>query len=309
MTDPLETSELLAFARTVEAQSLSRAASELGLPRATVSRRLQRMEQRLGVRLIRRTTRSLALTDAGEALYRRAAAIVEAVRDAERSVSMLDDRVRGRLRVSIPPTLPPSFQDLVCSFLIRYPEVRLELEASARHVDLIAEGFDVALRAGAAIDSGLVGRILKRESMRAVAAPSYLKARGTPRSARELSRHACLTGFMRGEVPQTHWPLRKRGSIRIEGLFSSNDVQALLAAARRGLGIALLPSLISTPFVERGELVTVLERIVGADAQLMLVYPERQLMPPAVRAFIDAVAPWAEAELTVTRCREAVGSR
>lgn len=294
MHDPLETSELLAFARTVEAQSLTRAAAELGLPRATVSRRLQRIEQRLGVRLLRRTTRKLTLTDAGEALYHRARSILDAVRDAELSVQRTDDAVRGRLRVTVPPLLPPSFNTVVIDFMERYPDVRLELNATSRHVDLHAEGYDVALRAGGSTDSGLVGRMLQRQRLGLFASPDYLARHGTPTSVGELAKHACLMNYARGELPQSHWPLFRGGSVRVEGTLHCNDLFLLLHAAKRGRGLALLPSVFVEPTTTRGGLVPVLERIVGAETQLMLVYPERELMPAAVRAFIEAVAAWAK---------------
>lgn len=296
MQDPIETSELLAFARTVQTQSLTRAAAELKLPRATVSRRLQRLEDRLGVRLLRRTTRRLALTDAGEVLYRRARAILDAVHEAELSVQTTDV-VRGRLRISVPPVQPPAFQGLLCDFIERYPDVRLEVHAASRHVDLIAEGYDLALRAGVALDSGLVGRTLQRQHLSAVASPDYLARRGTPRSVRELQRHACLMGYSRGEVPQSQWPLLPEGSVHVEGVLFTSDIFLLTEAARRGRGIALLPTVLTEPLIASGELVPVLAGAVGAQTQFMLVYPERELMLPAVRVFIDAVVSWAAAGL------------
>lgn len=296
MQDPIETAELLAFARTVQTQSLTRAAAELKLPRATVSRRLQRLEERLGVRLLRRTTRRLALTDAGEVLYRHARSILDAVRDAELSVQTTDV-VRGRLRISVPPVTPPAFHGLVCDFIARYPDVRLEVHASSRHVDLIAEGYDVALRAGVALDSGLVGRTLQRQRLGAVASPDYLARRGTPQSVRELPRHACLMGYARGEVPQSQWPLVHGGSVRVEGVLFTSDIFLLTEAARRGRGIALLPTMLTEPLIAAGELMPVLAGVLGAQTQFMLVYPERELLLPAVRAFIDAVVAWAEAGL------------
>ncbi len=295
MADPIETAELLAFARTVQAQSVTRAAAELKLPRATVSRRLQRLEERLGVRLLRRTTRRLALTDAGEVLYRHARAILDAVRDAELSVQRTDDTVRGRLRVSVPPRMHPSFHVLLCDLIERYPDVRLEVDASSRHVDLVAEGYDVALRAGVAVDSGLVGRSLMRHRIGAVASPDYLARRGTPRSVRDLPRHACLMGYARGDVPQSEWPLVRGGSVHVEGALFTSDILLLLEAARRGRGIALLPATITDGPVAAGELAPVLQRVLGAQMQLMLLYPERALVAPAVRMFIDAVTAWAAA--------------
>jgi DNA-binding transcriptional LysR family regulator len=292
--DPLETAELLAFARTVEAQSLTRAAAELGLPRATVGRRLQRMERRLGVRLLRRTTRRLALTDAGQQLYQHARSILDAVREAERSVARKDDRVRGRLRVSVPPIMPGTFGIVVSNLLAKYPDLRLDVHVSTRHVDLHAEGYDAALRAGGApTGSGLVIRTLRRQSLIAVAAPSYLNKRGRPQTLRDLAEHDCLMGYARGELPQTHWPLLRGGSVHVDGILSCNDLLVLFEATRRGRGISMLPSLVIDKTLERGELEHVLPRVLGARSQLDLVYPERELMSPALRVFLDALIAWA----------------
>src|SRR5688500_18781916 len=142
MLDPLETSELLAFTRTVEAKSLSRAAAELRAPRATIGRRLARLEERLGVRLLRRTTRALALTDAGDAFYRHARIVLDAVAQAEASVRGSDRIVRGSLRVATPMIMDPSFNALVCGFARTYPEVKIHIDASARTVDLLRQGYD-----------------------------------------------------------------------------------------------------------------------------------------------------------------------
>ncbi|MGA2448260.1 MAG: LysR family transcriptional regulator [Polyangiaceae bacterium] len=137
--DPVETSELLAFVRTVEARSLSRAADELSLPRTTVSRRLARLEKRLRTRLLRRTTRSLALTDAGAAFLRHARIVLDAVNHAEASVRRVDDVVRGDLRVSVPPITSDSFFAMVADFVARFPEVRLHVFFSTAAVDLRRE--------------------------------------------------------------------------------------------------------------------------------------------------------------------------
>src|SRR6266850_1441929 len=158
MNEPVETSELLAFTRTVEAKSLSRAAAELGVPRATVGRRLARLEERLGVRLLRRTTRALVLTDAGDVFYRHARIVLDAVEQAEASVRKSDDVVSGTLRVATPPMLDPSFNALVCDFARAYPKVQIQVDASSRHVDMLREGYDVALRSSTELQPGLVAR-------------------------------------------------------------------------------------------------------------------------------------------------------
>jgi DNA-binding transcriptional LysR family regulator len=301
MVDAIETSELLAFTRTVEAKSLSRAAAELGAPRATIGRRLARLEERLGVRLLRRTTRALALTDAGDAFYRHARIVLDAVEQAEASVRKSDKVVRGTLRVATPPMMDPSFNALVCDFARAYPEVRIHIDASSRLVDLLREGYDVALRAATELEPGLVARTLARTPLIAVAAPAYLAANGTPRKTRDLRAHRCLLGFMRGGLPQTHWPKAGGGKISVEGSFVSNDISLLMDAAARGLGIAVLPALLVEPLLERGALVRVLPELIHAESRVAVVYQEKELMPPQVRAFIDVLVAWAPTGLNAAR--------
>jgi DNA-binding transcriptional LysR family regulator len=297
MTDPLETAEIAAFARAVEARSLSRAAAELGVPRATLSRRLARLERRLGVRLLRRTTRSLTLTDAGESFYRHSRSVLEAVRTAEESVRRVDDAVRGTLRVSVPPLLPPSFRELVCDFMARYPEVKLSVHAQSRHVDLQRDGYDVALRATSALEPGLIARRLAREPVLCVAAPTYLTTHGAPRTRRELTKHRCLMGFSRGELPESDWRFASGAALHVDGIFHSNEIALLRTAAVRGLGIAYLPLTAVFADLERGALVPVLPKLLRGEAVIALVHLEREFVPPVLRAFIDAVVEWAPSEL------------
>jgi DNA-binding transcriptional LysR family regulator len=297
MDDPVETSELLAFSKTVEAKSVSRAAIELGVPRATISRRLARLEERLGARLLHRTTRSLALTDAGEALYGHARIVLDAVNHAEASVRRTDDAVRGDLRVSVPPIMNLGFYAMICDFAKRYPEVRLHINFSTQHVDLRSGGYDVALRASSDLEPGLIARTLWRAPVVAVASPTYLAERGTPRSPRELRNHRCLMSFARGEFPQTHWPFADGGKVQVEGAFYSNEITLLCEAALRGLGIAFLPMLLVSELIESGVLVHVLPGVIEADSRVAAVYLEREFVPPQVRAFVDVVAAWAAQDL------------
>jgi DNA-binding transcriptional LysR family regulator len=297
MIDAVETSELLAFTRTVEAKSLSRAAAELSTPRATIGRRLARLEKRLGVRLLRRTTRALALTDAGAAFYRHARIALDAVAQAEASVRKSDDDIRGTLRVTTPLLQDPSFHALVCDFARAHPAVLIHIDASSRHVDLLREGYDVALRVGTELSPGLVARTVARTSDVAVAAPAYLAARGTPRNARDLRGHTCLVGFTRDGLPQAHWPKRGGGRFSVLGSFVSNDITLLTEAAVRGLGIAVLPNLLVAAALERGELVPVLPELIHADSRVSVVYQEKELLPPQVRAFIELLVAWAPTAL------------
>jgi DNA-binding transcriptional LysR family regulator len=298
MREPLDSEELLAFAKAVEARSLSRAAAELRVPRATLGRRLARLEKRLGARLLRRTTRSLTFTDAGEALYRHARIVLDALADAEACVRRSDDTVRGNLRVSLPPLVSSPLLDLVADFATAYPDVRLQLHFSTRHIDLIRDGYDVALRATTEIEPGLVARTLVRFDFVGVAAPSYLRARGTPASLGELRRHRCLMGFARGELPETHWASSGR-KLELDGAMFSNSPELLARAAERGLGIAFLPKLAVESRIARGELVLVLPNQLRAEGRIALVYLERELVPAPVRAFIDWMVARAPALLGV----------
>lgn len=291
MRNPLETSELLAFTQTVDAKSLTRAAAQLHVPRPTISRRLARLEKRLGARLLRRSTRGLALTDAGEVLYRHARIVLEAVTNAERSVRRPDDAIVGELRISVPPLGDEGLHDRIAQFAARHPKLRLQVHASTRHVDLQRDGYDVAIRAGSDIIPGLVARTLFRSKIIAVASPSYVKQHGAPKTARDLRDHRCLMGFARGDVPQTHWRIDGR-AVHVEGAFFCNDIALLCASAARGLGIALVPQLFVGARVDAGTLVQVLDDAsFGTDA-VAIVWAERELVAPQVRAFVDAMVSW-----------------
>lgn len=282
--EPLDTHALQAFVEVVEAGSVAAAARELNLPRATISRRLARLEERLGVRLLQRTTRSQSLTDAGHELFRHAKVVLDAAHEAEDALRRSDGVPRGRLRVSGPPA-STWFGTIVVGFLERYPEVQLEIDCSTRYVDLVAEGFDVVIRAGTGpIPDGLIARRLAQMPTRAWASPAYLARRGVPTSPAELTQHELLLGFVEGVRPATHWPLADGGRLRVAGRLASNDLSALAEACKAGLGIALLPDALVEGV---GGLVQVLPDDLGSDGALSAVYAERTFMPPAVRAFVD----------------------
>ena len=281
----VENAELLAFTRTVDARSLTRAAAELGIPRATVGKRLARLEERLGVRLLRRTTRSLALTEAGETFYRHARIVLDTVRQAEASIARAGGVIAGELRVSLPPMTGAPFLDLIADFVEAHPEVRLLASFSSRFVDLQREAFDVALRATDKLEAGLIARTVARTSLVAVASPDYLAKHGTPRRLADLSRHRCLMGFARGELPQTHWKKTALG-----GALFSNSGELLCRLAARGQGIAMVPAIVAKPYLARGTVVLVMPKLLCVEGTMALVYPERELVPPQVRAFVDWMA-------------------
>lgn len=279
------------FVRVVEAGSVSAAARELGEPRESVSRQLSRLEARLGVRLLHRGPRRLVPTAAGETLYRRVRPLIAAARDAAEEVRQHDDVPRGLIRVSIPPGEGASRMGAVAaSFLARWPEVRIELVTSTRHVDLVAEGFDIALRAGTVRDGNLIARKLLRMETLALASPGYLGRRGIPQSPEELGEHECILGMGGGALPQLRWPLRDGGEVQVRGRLVTDDIRAAHSACQAGLGIALLPHLLEVDrLVAEGQLVPVLRDRVGTEGTVSLVMVERERVPVRVRAFFDHV--------------------
>ena len=288
---PPETSELLAFVEVVGEGSVSAAARQLGLPRSTISRRLARLEERLDVRLLHRTTRQLHLTESGEEYLVHARAVLQAIEEATSSVRRSTDLPKGLLRVSVPPVLSVELRATLLDFLDRYPDVKLELIASAVSEDLRAQNIDVAWRATTELAPDLIARKLFKSPVTAVAAPAYLAQRGAPKSPADLAAHSCLRGFARGIRPTTHWPLTDGGSVRVKGRLVANDLLILYDAALRGDGIALLPETWSGVALADCRLVRVLPDQLGVMAQVALVYPNRRLLKPAVRAFVDFVAP------------------
>src|SRR6266542_397524 len=221
----MDLNETLVFARVVEAGSFSAAARLLEMPKSTVSRKVAELEDRVGARLLHRTTRKLGLTDAGRIYYEHSARIVAELEEAEQAVGRMQAAPRGLLRV----TAPLSFTMLgpiVAEYLKRHSDVQVELLCSDRQVDLVEERFDVAIRAGQLTDSSLVARGLGTIRRILVASPAYLKRAGSPRVPAEIEKHACIT-FGAGVAPNV-WSLRagdKRAEVRVAPRMTVNDLE------------------------------------------------------------------------------------
>lgn len=274
--------ELLAVAQE---GSIAAASARLGITRSTLSRHLSTLEDDLGTKLLHRGPRSVRLTRAGELLVERARRIASDADDAWQVVRGLDASPRGPIRVSTPPS--ELFQDLLIGFAVRHPDVQLVVEATSRHVDLLQEDIDVALRFGTVTDDALITRRLPSTPCSLVASGTYLAARGHPRRVAELGGHQCILGFGQTGLPGGQWPLRSGGRVTVTAHFASNGMTTSLHAALAGLGIALLPDRLTAPYRAGGDLVFVLPGVVGMDLQGQLVYLERRHLLPVVRAFID----------------------
>jgi DNA-binding transcriptional LysR family regulator len=279
-----------AFVEVATLGSIAAAARRFGETRSTVSRRLSRLEAALGVALLTRGTRRLVLTRAGEELLGRAQRILAEVAAAEAALHRLDDAPRGPLRVSIPPGGDAILGELFSGFLERFSRVDLTVVATDRHVDLLGEGFDAAIRAGDSGDPALIRRVVGRNRLYAVAAPAYLATHGPPASPDALRAHRCIVGFAGTDRPVPLWPLCAGGSVRVPVGVACNDLSVQRTLARAGRGIALLPALRIADDLADGSLVPLLPATLGATTTLSLVSPAGRLAEPQVRAFVEYAA-------------------
>ncbi len=284
--------DMIAFIRVVESRSFTAAAERLSLSKSVVSRRLTELENRLGTRLLNRTTRSLSLTPAGQTYFERARAILADVEEAEQAVAELGRDPRGLLRVNAPMSFGTlHLAPAVADFMSRHPNVELDLELTDRFVDLVEEGWDIAVRIGRLRDSSLIARRLAPSRLVTVASPAYLARMGTPERPEDLTRHECLL-YTTPSNPSV-WPFRVEGevrSVRVQGRMRVNNGDAILEAVRAGLGLAVLPTFMTHADLRSGRLVTVLDSYEAADFAIHAVWPHHRHLSPKVRAFVDFLA-------------------
>lgn len=284
------------FTQVVGAGSFRLAAEQLGIPKSNVSRKVAELEAHLGARLLQRTTRSLSLTDAGQAFMAQAESAVAYMQAAEDAVTAIQAEPRGRIRISAPnllahTMLPPILSD----FMLEHPQVELLMQLTNRHVDLINERIDVAIRVGSLEDSSLVATTIGQASMVLVASPAYLQAHGTPQHPQELADHACLVFAVQETANQTVWQLGK-GRTACEVVVKNrplicDDMNVILQMALLGRGIARLPQPFVASECAQKRLVEILPGWAKDAAPLQLVYPNAKALLPATRAFIDFVKP------------------
>ena len=286
-------SDLLLFSRVVDEGSFSRAAARLGMPKSTVSRRVAALEAHLGERLLLRTTRKLTITEFGEAVLAHAHHLADDVEAAEALAQSRQSEPTGRLRVSMPHDLANlALAPFLAAFAARHPKIVLDLDLSARFVDLVAEGFDVALRPGGLRDDAtLAARRIATFSNALYAAPTYLARHDTPTEPEALMEHEALRVRGRAGDPM-RWALR-RNATQWEGVppgrATANSPELLLRMALAGAGIAIVSEHFALRYVESGELVRVLPDWNVSPVDLWAVFPGRRLMPARTRAFLDAL--------------------
>ena len=285
----VDLNDVALFVQVAEAGSFAEAARRASIPSNTASRRIQQLEEQLGLRLFHRSTRKLTLTDAGEGFYARCAREVEALSAAAVEMSGGSQVPSGKVRVAAAADFFNWFQmDWVTEFLEAYPKVRLEFVLNDARADLVAEGIDVALRAGKVSEPSLVARRLGSNRAFMAASPSYLAARGAPASVDELTEHDCLV--VPPSTGRTIWRLDGPGGpeeVQVAGRFCANAAHVLLKASLAGLGIVLLPEMMTAAYLRSGQLVQVLPEYGVKGLDVYLVYLSRRQLPRAVSAFIE----------------------
>ena len=283
--------DILIFMAVVDAGSFIAGGQAMGLSRSAAGKAVIRLEDRLGVRLLNRTTRTLSLTDEGRMFYERGLQILASVDEAEASVAGQNSAPRGVLRL----TVPDAFGRLVVlplleKYLRAWPDIQVEVSFTDRLADIVEEGFDLAIRIGAtATDTRLVSRVIATYKARLCASPSYLAERGEPRDVDDLAVHDCL--IFAGRSQRQGWRFRGEGGSWIKAQGRSrlrlDSAEAIRDAALAGLGIALLPDFLVTDDLAAGRLRQILADLETDDAKIVTLYPDKRLLEPRVRRFID----------------------
>lgn len=285
----MDLNDIVVFTKVVETKSFTGAAEQLGLPKSTVSRKLAQLEERLGVRLVQRTTRKLALTDIGEAYYERAARIVSDIAAAEQVVTDMQATPRGRLRITAPIDLSTKYLGgIIAEFVAAHADVTVELDASDRIVDLIEEGFDVAVRFGPLPESTLIARKLAPVAGVLVASPSYLTKRPAPTSVEELDDHDKVLFTPSARVQS--WTLVNGEQTYEVGRpcrFASNNLSAVVDVILAGGGIGMVTEFMVACDIRQGKLVRILPEWSLRAGDINAVYAARQNLPPRLALFID----------------------
>lgn len=294
--------QMMVFAQAVQQGSFSAAARALDLTPSAVSKQISQLEDRLGMRLLYRTTRQIRLTEEGEEFYERCLRVLAEIEEAEQWASASHGAVRGTLRVAgTVAFMKYQVMPLVPEFLERYPELRVQVEVTDRFVDLVETGTDIAIRFTEQMsDPSLVARRLAVNRRVVCAAPSYLDAHGTPQTPDDLLEHNCLRLYTVSTFNE--WEFEGpdgRRVLEVTGNFETNSADTLYYGALAGLGIARLSSFLVGPDLEAGRLIRLLPEYAHEKASILAVYPQRRHLSPKVRAFIDflvekftPVPPW-----------------
>jgi DNA-binding transcriptional LysR family regulator len=286
--------DVLVFVKVAQFESISRAARSLGMPISTVSRRLSVLESKLGVSLLRRTTRRVTPTAQGLEYLSQCREPINLLEEAERALTLGHKRPEGLLRISVPVILGQEpFLNFLSGFLKAQPRIRIELSITNLYLDLIAENIDVAIRFGELDDSSVIATRLGKSLRYVVAAPEYLKNRNPPLDPADLMQHDCV--MLNARNNEGDWDLvngRKKARVHVRGPISSRDFNSLSSFVLRGHGIGLLPSTYCDSAFSDGTLMRLLSKWASPQIPVFAVYSNRKFLPLRLKVFLDALAAW-----------------
>jgi len=275
--------EMAIFAKVVETGSFTEAARKLGFPKSTISRKISKLEERLGVLLLQRTTRKLKLTDTGSAYYTHCARIVEEVEEADQIAAQKQAVPAGLIRVAGVPGMV-GISDLIGDFSKQYEQVQFELKLETRRMNMLEEGIDIAFRVGTLNDSSLIARCLGKSQMILCASPEYLKRKGTPKTIRDLKYHSIITG-----IPWSFVNNEEKINVSFPIRLAVNENRVARQLALKGLGITVLAATTCMEDIQKEALIPIFLDYPLAIKNLYMLYPSNRYLTIRIRSFIDFV--------------------
>jgi DNA-binding transcriptional LysR family regulator len=288
-----------AFIDVVEAEGFSAAARKIGRSKALLSKYVRELEDELGALLLNRTTRQFSMTEAGHTYYKRAVEIIREIDSLADTVRESSGDVRGRIKLSAPRTFAdaPIGQSLI-DFALEHPDIVLDINLDDRFVDLVEEGFDLAIRISRLENSSLIARRLSPFGVRLCASPALIERVGMPQNPQQLASRPCIVDTNGRWL--SNWPFKGDGgemvSVAVSGPIEVNSPLTARAAAVSGLGFAILPDFIAAPEIEAGNLVALMDDRMYSGGGIFAVYPHRRYLPAKVRVFVDFLVQWFKAK-------------
>ena len=284
------------FVYVAEHESFTRAAKELGVSTAQVSRQISALEKRLNIKLLYRTTRKVSLTEEGRVFYQHCRGVLDGLDAAEQAVSNLQSKPQGRIKLTAPVTYgEQQLLPLINDFMVQYRDIEVTAFLSNQKIDLIDGGYDLAIRIGKLSDSTMMAKKLSRRTNFVCAAPTYLKKYGAPHTLSDLHKHNCLLGtrdywhFIEKDK-DTNNDVDKETNLRVSGSVQYNSGHSLVDAALKGLGIVQLPDYYVQKHLVSGELVSVLDNYREPEESIWAIYPHNRHLSPKIRLLVDYLA-------------------
>ncbi|PHR83349.1 MAG: LysR family transcriptional regulator [Colwellia sp.] len=294
--------DIKVFISVIEAESFAGASKVLSMPSTTVSRKVQMLEENLGVKLVHRSTRKLSLTEEGLSYFQLCQQHIVAIEEANDFIMQAQAEPKGKIRITSPLDFAIEYvQPWIVEFLKQYPEISIELDTSDSYVDMVEARIDIAFRSGTLKDSSLIARRIGPKQNVCCASPELLKAKGGIRTPEDLEKHDCL--IMGKSLAQNTWQFIKEGKIldvSVTGRYASNSMNLVIKSALNGLGVAYVPIALIKPYLDNGQLTLVLKNYGTPVSNMFIIYQSHRYMAKPIRFFVDHVMekvtpkpPWA----------------